>query len=196
MQEICHKKVNLDTSLLLGAGNERLCFIHPDNELLCIKVTKPGVFHRSQNVIEQQYFNYLKEQNVPFTYLPEYHGVVETNYGTGLVFDRVVDCDIRPAQRLDKMLAEKQISSAQASHVIEELQHYLLKYGIMVGDINPDQILVKTENKSLKPYIIDGVGPRRLGMKSFIYTRVGFMARYKLRKNWPNLIHRLGLKHA
>lgn len=185
--------ITLEHARLLGSGNERLCFVHPENERLCIKVTKPGVTHRSQNAIEQQYFEYLKEQATPFTYLPEYYGVVQTNYGPGLVFERILDDNNQPSQRLDALIKNHEISNSCAAEAVEELQEYLLKYGIMLGDINPDQILMRREKRTLKPVIIDGVGPRHLGFKSFVYTRVTPLARYKLKKNWPILVEGLGL---
>ena len=185
--------VTLTDNQLLGAGNERLCFVHPHDNTRCIKVTRPGVTHRSQNAIEQQYFEYLNEQATPFTYLPEYYGVVQTNYGLGLVFERILDDNNQPSQRLDALINNNEISNSCAAEAVDELQEYLLKYGIMLGDINSDQILMRRENRTLKPIIIDGIGPRHLGFKSFVYTRVTFLARYKLKKNWPILLEGLGL---
>ncbi len=65
-------KLNLRESDLLGVGNERLCFVHPDVEERCVKVNKPGVVHRSQNKIEKYYFEKLKKKE-------KFHSIIFLN---------------------------------------------------------------------------------------------------------------------
>ncbi|WP_025738987.1 YrbL family protein [Salinivibrio socompensis] len=186
-------KLNLRESDLLGVGNERLCFVHPDVEERCVKVNKPGVVHRSQNKIEKYYFEKLKRKKVPFYHIPEYYGDVDTDYGPGLVFERVRDFDGHPSIRLDHAFKCKKISENDIIRIMSDLFLFFYKYGIYLGDINSDQILIKKDRDKITPIVIDGLGTRRYGLKLIIISNFTVLARRKLVKKWRKLEYELGV---
>ena len=91
-----HENKLLNLTELIGSGNERDCFIHPDNPKYCVKVTKPGVVGRRQNEIDMAYFEVLKRRNISSPHIPACHGWVETNRGKGIVVERICRPDLSP----------------------------------------------------------------------------------------------------
>ncbi|WP_159739414.1 YrbL family protein [Vibrio atypicus] len=185
--------VVLSDELLLGSGNERRCYVHPNDTSLCIKVNHPNVIHRSQNKIEEYYFLKLKKRSVPFTYIPEFYGASETNLGRGLVFERVQNSDGSPSAHLIDLLKDNTITKAEATSMLNQLYQYLIRFGISLGDINADQIVVRQNDHQLTPIIIDGIGTRRFGLKLILLANFPFLARRKVKKNWPVLLKKLSL---
>lgn len=185
--------LDLSKATLLGSGNERMCYLHPEKDECCIKVNRPGVVHRSQNKIELYYFNKLASRNIPFTHLPKFYGTVETEQGTGLVFERIRNSDMSPSQRLDVAIEEELISKEESYTIVNDLFEYCYLHGICIGDINADQILLKNNDGKLTPIIIDGLGTRRYGLKLFLIANFKFIARRKLKKSWPTLLRKLNL---
>ncbi len=185
--------LDLSTAQKLGSGNERICFIYPGKDNLCVKVNRPGIIHRSQNKIEYYYFTKLQSRKVPFTHIPEFYGKIETNLGVGLVFERIKKSVNIATERLDLAIEKKTITKSEAQELLSTLYNYLYINGIYVGDLNKDQILLKSIDGSVIPVIIDGLGTRRYGLKLFLISNFRFLARRKLKKSWPTLIKKLTL---
>lgn len=186
-------KLNLSDENLLGSGNERLCYIYPQKKELCVKVNRPGVIHRSQNKIEYYYFNKLIKKNIPFTHIPNFYGKIETNFGSGLVFERIINSDQKNSERLDMALKTHSIDKKHAESILKELYSYFYRYGICIGDINTNQILLKNIKGKIIPIVIDGLGTRRYGIKLFLLSNFKFLARRKLKKSWSILLKELNL---
>lgn len=187
--------IDLSHAYRIGAGNERICYAHPDNPNLCIKVyhsmdeiLKHTKVVRQQNEMEHYYFDKLAQRHVPFLYIPKCHGWVETTLGKGLVFDRVIDEDGSPSQPLTQLLAQGVVSQQEAKQFLEQIQQYLLKYAIAVCDVSPGHILMQKQDGQWVPKVIDGIGSRYNDWKLYLLTYVHVMARRKTRVLWQKLI--------
>ena len=112
--------VQLKRELLLGDGGERLVFIHPNDNNKVIKVLKPGIKkHNFQNELEFKYYNFLINKNRDFSHITKCFGYIDTNFGKGLIFERVVDFDGQDSKFLRNCLNDNIFSEAQ------EIKKYL-----------------------------------------------------------------------
>lgn len=177
----------IDDKKVLGLGHERACFIHPTDETKCIKVSQKGIVHRNQNQIESYYFGILKRRSVPFTHLAEYYGEVHTDWGDGLVFERILDFDGQPSQRFDQAITSGVINQQQAINLLDNLKNYLLSHAVYIGDCNPDQLLLQRTKNGYCLKVIDGLGTRNFGLKLRLLSHILWYARYKIRAKWPTI---------
>ncbi|MFB9213606.1 YrbL family protein [Vibrio sinaloensis] len=187
--------IDLSQAKRVGTGNERICFEHPNDPSLCIKVYHPMeeiMKHtkvvRQQNEMEAYYFGHLEKRGVPFLYLPKCHGWIDTSLGRGLVFDRVINDDGSSGVALTDMLADGTVSQQQARDILTKVQDYLLQYSISICDVSPGHILMQRKGTKLIPQVIDGVGSRYNDWKLYLLTFVHFFARRKTKSLWQKLI--------
>ncbi|WP_458525172.1 YrbL family protein [Onishia taeanensis] len=176
---------------LLGAGNERECFIHPEDPARCIKVNREGVVHRSQNRIEYYYMMSLAKRHVPFRHLPKPYGWVQTSQGPGLMFERVLNEGGTQATSLADALEQRRVSQEEAERMLDQLFEYLMEHSICLGDVNRDQVLVKETKQGRFLVLIDGLGTRRFGIKLYLVTYFKWLARRKTSRNWHALKSKL-----
>ncbi|HDQ40792.1 MAG TPA: hypothetical protein ENN39_07165 [Desulfonatronum sp.] len=88
--------IYLTQDLLFRKGAQRACYRHPSDASLCIKILhdpredSPGQRETREEIA---YYAHLQKRGISWEMLPFYHGQVETNFGTGTVFDLVRDRD-------------------------------------------------------------------------------------------------------
>lgn len=72
----------------LGAGRHRKCYTHPDNARRCIKVIY-NRDHGGDKEIRRElsYYAHLSRYLTDWSAIPRYYGTVETDCGTGYVYD-------------------------------------------------------------------------------------------------------------
>lgn len=83
---------------VVGVGHHRICFIDPEDSHKCIKVTYSPSKHASEEVRrEVAYYRRLQKSLKDWSGIPKYYGEVETNLGSGYVYDRIIDFDGKPS---------------------------------------------------------------------------------------------------
>jgi hypothetical protein len=174
--------------LLIGKGNERLCYIHPFEDTKVIKITYNKNKTREQNKIEYIYYQILKKRKTDFKYIPKLHNKINTDEGLGLMYENIVNYDGTPSVSLDEALRKKIICRDKALKLAEKLYLNFKKHGIVLGDVSMKNILYQkyTANSS-KLVIVDGIGPRRNGIKFFFYIHSIKYSRYKVYKQFKIL---------
>ncbi len=181
------KKHMLDNSLLLGKGNERLCYIHPADETKVIKITYKNI--RNQSMIEYIYYEYLEKRGVDFSHITHCYGWIDIDDTKGLVFDRVSNSDGSKIFSLSQSIKENILNLNHHKKLLKELENYLLKNYIIFADVSLENILcVKQEDGDYKLVIIDGLGSRHLGIKFWLYRHVIFYTKYKLKHQWKKVM--------
>jgi hypothetical protein len=177
------KMINLDPSGIIGKGYHRECYVHPENNNLCIKIVVLGDLKESQR--EQQYYRLLQNRNTPWEILPEFHGVVETNLGSGAVFDLIRDYDGNVSKTMVHYLTsagKPDTSDPGLLEAIDLLKLSLYKHTIITMTLKPKNIVYKklTPEKG-RLIIIDNIGN-----SDFIpicnYNT--FLARIKISRKW------------
>lgn len=87
--------LDLESASVVGKGLHRVCYAHPQDERLCVKVllqlqSKTPLIEAER---EAKYYRFLDKKNVPWTMLPKFHGEVLTSRGQGYIFDLIRDYD-------------------------------------------------------------------------------------------------------
>ena len=77
---------------IIAKGNARVCYLHPLNQNLCIKLPVRAKSIRGIKK-ETNYYKFLKKKNIDWTMIARYHGPIKTNLGVGEVFDLIRDDD-------------------------------------------------------------------------------------------------------
>ncbi|WP_075880505.1 YrbL family protein [Vreelandella massiliensis] len=178
--------VILHKDLLIGEGNKRFCFQHPDDKEKCIKVkkTKHGL---QENFIDWFYYGSLnlKKKEVPC--LVRCHGLVCTNLGYGVVFDRVLDENGVASYVLNEFLTQKKevITYEGLLAMVKDLEMICLEKSIAVVEPNEKNIMVKKQFSGFSFVLVDGVGGRgKLSLKVFMYVIFPWYARKKTKKQF------------
>lgn len=175
--------LKLDKSDFVGKGLHRECYRHPDNKALCVKVVVTGNDDETRR--EKKYYRHLKKRNVSWEMIPEYHGDVETNLGTGSVFDLVVDHDGAVAKTLEYYLTSNEKTEAHNTglqQALAALKEYLLAHQIITMTLKPKNI-VYPQSGAAEPrlVVIDNIGN-----SDFIpvcnYSK--YFARRKILRKW------------
>ena len=152
--------VNIEKSGLVGTGHHRECYRHPGNNNLCIKIIVSGNAKEIRR--EKKYYRRLQKRGVSWDMIPRYYGEIETNMGSGSVFDLVLDHDGAISKNLKHYLSSNELTEAnynRLSDALDLLKNYLLQQQIITMTLNPNNILCKKlASGSLRFYVIDNIG--------------------------------------
>lgn len=181
--------IELNKNDIIASGRERDCYIHPFDDKKIIKVMKDSENISNQNRVDELYYKLLAKEKVPFSNIANYYGLVDTNLGKGLVFERVLNYDGTPSKSFRYVMTYKLISLEEQTHLICNLKKYLFKNQILFADSSLTNILYKkiNENES-KLVVIDGLGAKRMGLKFSLYRSFGVYKKYKIYKQWNKFI--------
>ena len=183
------KNITLDESLFLGKGNERLCYIHPEDNTRIIKVPYKEKNSRNQNELEYIYYKYLEKKGVSFEHIAKCYDRVSVGDKKGLVFDRVLDFDGSSSCTLSSLLQTRDIPLKYAKKLLDGLGEYLKENTILFVDVSLDNVMCQKQiDRSYKLIIVDGLGARRTGWKFWLYRHVPVYAKYKVRSQWKKVI--------
>jgi hypothetical protein len=183
--------IDLAGAVLIGQGNGRACYRHPQDPGLVIKVARPGGDARDQNRQEITYLGSLLRRQVPFDHLPRFVGTVPTSLGEGLVCEFIVDADGQPSVAIPRAIELGLLARPAAEALLADLYTYLLRHGIALGDSGADNVLWQRSATGARAVLIDGIGARRPGPKATLRRLVPWCARLALRHQWPRLLANL-----
>lgn len=152
--------VNIEKSGLVGTGHHRECYRHPEDSNLCIKIVVSG--NSKEIKREKKYYRRLEKRGVSWDMIPRYYGEIETNMGSGSVFDLVSDHDGAISKNLKHYLSSNELTEEnyrRLSNALDLLKNYLLQQRIITMTLNPNNILCKKQaSGSLRLYVIDNIG--------------------------------------
>ncbi|WP_157810395.1 YrbL family protein [Vibrio sp. HA2012] len=179
--------IMLSKADMLGKGTTRTCYQHPDNADLCIKVMHSHSPLKI-NKLEYRFYNKLYKKDVPLEHLPKCFGFVETNLGTGLVYEHInSEC----GGNLYDIIRDNQLPKEKVTGLLKELEHYCLSNFICMCDEGLRNIIFSKN----RLYYIDGVITNKK-RKSFLYTGLGFFGRRKTRKTVRNMLSEVEAAYA
>jgi len=152
--------IQLDASRFVGKGLHRECYIHPDNEQLCVKVVVAGDLSESKR--EQSYYKILQKRGISWDILPRFHGLIETNMGAGAVFDLVRDFDGEVSKTLAYYLSSEQLERSENAGILQAIQVFkreLHRQAIITMTLSPKNIMYKkTAANEGALIVIDNIG--------------------------------------
>jgi hypothetical protein len=169
----------------LGMGKERMCFVHPEDPRLAIKI--PISKADTQSKREIRFYRRLKKRGgVDQKHIPGFHGLCETNRGRGIVVDLVRNHDGEISRPLNWYLAQG-FPIEEFEPYLEELKQSFLRNLIIFNqDMTIGDILVrKTAAARFHMVAIGGLGD---GATFEWPNAIPFLARRKIRRRWESFI--------
>jgi len=167
--------IRISDNLHLGTGDNRKCYAFPGDPDKCIKIDKPWNegFHNtpkkrikktlmpwladfSSNREEARFYR-LKARNLGeafYEHAPRCYGIVLTNLGPGLVFERIRDSDGNYSERLDKFLLKNPEKAHDVMELIERVYDYMVKHDLLLFSSNPDNFVIQQMEKSVDRLVI------------------------------------------
>lgn len=168
---------------LIGKGWHRECYLHPENNTLCIKVVVHGNDRETKR--EQAYYRQLEKSLTDWRYLSRFHGNVETNMGNGAVFDLIRDANGEVARPLAYYLEDSERFSQHEKSLraaLRALKAYQLQNQILTMSLKPKNILAQqTQDKDMAMFIIDNLGYAERVPFARLFSSLG---KAKIRRKW------------
>lgn len=170
---------------IVGRGDERICYQHPDDPARCVKLSRQEKARQTRR--ELRYFRLLRRRGVPFTLIPEFFGVVNGEGVVGIEQQLVLNDQGELPPNVAEYLATP-LTPQQASHFwagLDALKAYLLTYNVVPCDLVMSNLLVIERADATTVMLIDG-----LGASEFIPLPdyVAFLGRRKIRRKWARFM--------
>ncbi len=172
----------------IGAGQERVCYLHPDDETRLVKIQKGATDTQTRRELAL-YASLARRDMRNFEHIPQFYGEVKTSLGAGFVVDCITDYDGDLSRSLWWHF-ERGYPVSEFSSYLEDLRRYLLENQIVFSvDMGRYNILFqKLSPGRARLVIIDG-----LGNHTAInwLDNIDFFARRKIQRRWQRFINRL-----
>ena len=154
-----------------ASGDNRLCFVHPDDPSRCLKLNRPdntpemrrrgkhGWHHTlayyDENLRDSRVLTVLEKvyDNGPF---PKFYGWLETDFGPGLVVDLVRDENGEISKTLQQYLFRSpRMSDVRAA--LMSLADFFKRNGCVIRGMQPHNMLVRDNADGLRLIVIDNL---------------------------------------
>lgn len=157
--------IELNEKLYLGKGGERKSFIHPKDNDKIIKITYLEGKHNNQNILEYKYYKFLERSNIDFSKIPRCFDYINTNYGKGLIFERIKNYDDSKIKTFSFYVKHNIFTREYDLRLIEELKEYIFRNEILFVDASLSNIFCKKiEENKYELIIFDGLGGKENGI--------------------------------
>lgn len=158
--------IKINNNDFIGEGVYQKCYKHPSNQDLCVKISKQDVTETRLEG-ELKYCKKVSKKTMAknhYQFFSKYHGTVETNLGTGQVFDLIKDETTNETSKtLEYYLLNPTpgISDKLLKDEFKQLVEFMIKYKIIANDIRAKNICCKIlKDKSIQLIHVDGLGHR------------------------------------
>jgi hypothetical protein len=186
-------KILINDSDLIGKGSNRLVYAFPNDLSRCIKVPKPGKHRHKHQEREVRFYEQLKKNLVPTDHISRYLGTVETNFGTGYIYDAIRDANGQISDKLKTMSLNNRERVPEYLQVMETIEDYLFDNLISFYEVNPSNIVCRiNDNGALEPFIVDGLG-EKVAIPIVNYSRK--LRRLTIRRRWLRQIESMKIRY-
>lgn len=157
-------------------GNLQKCYIHPENDDLCIKIRLNEqeidphyntVRYNNRFNDEIKYYKKVQKKNLnkfEYSFFSNFYGIKKTNLGNGYIFDLIKDektnkisltlCDYL---KMDKSPFSDDLLISK----LKKLKNLMIEHKIIVSDLTSENICCKIlKDNSLQLIVVDGLGHR------------------------------------
>lgn len=181
----------------LGTGRHRKCYLHPTDPTRCIKIVYNQESGGDKELLrELKYYACLAQQLKDWSGIPAYHGSVETDLGTGYVYDIVRDYDGKPSISLTDFARECRETGDTRTlrNVLFALKYWLSRNRIVTMNLKSQNILCRrVSEKEIIPVVVDNIGEATLIP---LATWSGWFCRKKQARQWQRFIKEPLLRDA
>ena len=178
--------IKLSEDLYIGRGMHKKVYIHPSNTALCVKV--PFTNDDIDLKRELRYRKVLSSQKKLVSLIPQYHGVIKTNYGAGYVFERIRNYDNSCTMSVREFLRNYSSVSNDTNILIDLLSNFKQSYFKelpITSDIDPGNLLVQKNPDGYTIRIIDNIGsPVLIPLEYYI----NYFAKTKANRYWQRFL--------
>lgn len=150
----------------IGEGEIRLCYYHPDDMNLCVKIPRETTT-RNYTLKEIKYFKKLskrKKKNYSYKFFSDFQGEVLTNHGLGQIFDLILDYDSNEVSKTLEyyLLHSNIVSDNKIESALIKLKQMMIKHRVFTRDLRSRNICCRLINSKndIELIIIDGIGHR------------------------------------
>lgn len=167
-------QVQLSSDRYFAEGSKRICFVHPSNQMLCIKIMKPhgkGSFVNENDRDITDYLTLEKMQNRNlFDHIPKFYGTINTNLGKGLLLDLLRDGNGKISQSLGDLIHVEGMTAPLRESLIK-LKSWQLKENLFTTDTGPHNVVVqKITSSNWKLFYIEGFLNKRFSLLIKYFT--------------------------
>ena len=168
--------INLEGVRPFAEGGNRVCYIHPDNNNLCLKISKPEVIAKMRsnapwykklrseksfddNYREERAYHQRAIKENPqkiWKHLAKWYKFVETSKGWASCTELITNND-KVALNLEEYLLNKGRTS-EIDEALKEFEMFLKETKLLTKNIIPHNLAVKENDYGLTLKIIDGLG--------------------------------------
>lgn len=189
--------LNIDKTKYVGKGNQREVYVHPKDPKLCIKIIFDSNYNKRQACREANYYRHLKQRNISWKLLPKYYGDVETNLGTGSVFDLISDHDGNVSKTLEYYFSSEKRTEEHFEGIcraLNLLKEYLIENRIITMTPKSKNIVYQQNNPATShALIIDNIG----NMDFIPYCNyIAPLAKMKIERKWKRFVSKLGVVYS
>jgi hypothetical protein len=162
----------------IAQGNKRFVFQHPTDSGLLIKVWQPDVVEerwggeRPWYKPTRRYGQYISFQREMSEYLSlavkfprgvpvlqRLSGIVDTDYGIGVVVEKLIGRDGGLAPTL-ATLARREGITPQILQKVAQFQDELLHYGVIIGKLHDKNLVLAVRGSEERFVMVDGYGEK------------------------------------
>ena len=184
------EKIILTDDLFLGDGNHKIVYAHPTDKNLCVKLLRTP--DDPDFAKEMRYRKALGKRADSMTLLTKYFGEVETNKGTGYLFERVIDFDGKSSPTMLNVLADAVINRDSLPELENLLLDFKKKYfdeRFLLAGVDPDNYLVqKISPTERRVRVIDNIGIASLVPLPYYFDYFALKRGKKYWRRFVNLI--------
>ena len=168
--------INLEGVRPFAEGGNRVCYIHPNNKNLCLKISKQEVIKKirsnapwykklrseksfDDNFREERAYQQRAVKENPqkiWRHLAKWHEFVETSKGLASCTELITNND-KVALNLEEYLFSKGRTS-EINIALKEFEMFLKETKLLTKNIIPHNLAVKENDSGLTLKIIDGLG--------------------------------------
>ena len=168
--------INLEGVRPFAEGGNRVCYVHPDNKNLCLKISKPEVVKKMRSNApwykklrsEQSFDDNFREERAYqqraikenpqkiWRHLARWHEFVKTSKGLASCTELITNND-KVALNLEEYLFSKGRTS-EINDALKEFEMFLKETKLLTKNIIPHNLAVKENDSGLTLKVIDGLG--------------------------------------
>lgn len=181
----------LNEDLFLGEGTHRICYLHPQNPDLCVKILRrpDDKSDLRQMLRESGYCEKLYSRIPDIDFITRYFGKAQTNFGEGYLFELVKDFDGKISESLASFFYNEPLFEKNFDLIISALRVLRKKLhdnAIVLKNLHSVNLLLKrTSAQSAHFVIIDDIGtPVSIPLEYYFK----FLARKKTARYWERYL--------
>lgn len=187
MKEI--ETLHLNNKLFIAQGSHKQCYFHPHNKFRCIKVAYNPLGEKDLTREARYLTHILKTRAGQSGILPQYYGTVNTNKGTGHIFDIIFDFDGNISTSLNCLLQGAYFLKTHyygLKNALIGLRETLFKFNNISMTIYPENILCQKMNPfDFKLMFINDMGSGAFIPLEYYWNRA---AQAKIKRRWERFI--------